>query len=56
MIRSDRYKYILYDSGSDREQLMDLEKDPGEMKNMATDPAYKDILDEHRQCYRSVRS
>jgi len=56
MIRSDHYKYILYDSGDDREQLMDLEKDPGEMRNMATDPAYRDILDEHRQCYRSVRS
>ena len=52
MVHSGRYKYMLYDSGTNREQLMDLQKDPGEMKNMAMDPAYGDILSEHRQYFR----
>lgn len=55
MVHGGRYKYILYDSGEHREQLMDLKKDPGEMKNMATDPAYRDILKEYRQHYESYK-
>ena len=31
---------------------MDLEKDPGEMKYLAADPAYADILARHRQHLR----
>jgi choline-sulfatase len=49
MLRSDRYKYIVYDSGSPREQLVDLQQDPGEMKNLALDPAHADVLKRHRQ-------
>ncbi len=52
-LRSERYKYILYDSGENREQLVDLEKDPGEMNNWATDSAYQDILKEHRGYFQS---
>ena len=53
MVEGERYKYMLYDSGADREQLIDLEKDPGEMKNMATDPDYGDILSEYRQYFQN---
>lgn len=34
------FKYIVYNKGEIREQLFDLSKDPGEMKNLAVDKAY----------------
>lgn len=49
MVRTARYKYIVCDSGARREQLIDLEKDPGEMRNLAADPAYAKILTNHRR-------
>jgi arylsulfatase A-like enzyme len=49
MVRTVRYKYVVCDSGARREQLMDLEKDPGEMQNLAADPAYGSVLAECRQ-------
>lgn len=52
MVCSGRYKYCVFDSGQLREELVDLEKDPGEMKNLAQDPAYADILKQHRQFMR----
>ena len=48
MVRTDRYKYCLYDSGAHREFLVDMETDPGEMNNLAADPAYAEILSQHR--------
>ena len=47
--RSRRYKYIVYSRGERREQLFDLERDPGEMRNLANDLAYAAITREHRQ-------
>ncbi|MSU66437.1 MAG: DUF4976 domain-containing protein [Opitutus sp.] len=44
MIRTDRYKYCVYAHGQNRESLVDLEKDPGEMANLARDPAYRETL------------
>ena len=52
MLRTARYKYCIYDSGSRRELLIDLENDPGEMKNLAEVGGYKDVLDEHRRLLR----
>jgi len=49
MLRTDRFKYCIYDSGRHREQLIDLKLDPGEMKNLAEVEDYKDVLDTHRQ-------
>ncbi|MHB8902905.1 MAG: sulfatase family protein, partial [Thermoguttaceae bacterium] len=40
MVCSGRYKYCVYESGSRREQLVDLEADPGETRNLADDPAF----------------
>ena len=51
-LRSGRYKYNLYDSGKHREQLIDLEKDPGEMTNLAQTPECREILDNHRKMLR----
>ncbi|MFC1635799.1 sulfatase [Planctomycetota bacterium] len=49
MIRSQRYKYCIYDSGGNRESLVDMKNDPGEMWNLALDPQFKKVLDVHRQ-------
>lgn len=49
MVRSPRYKYVVYSQGERREQLIDMEKDPGEMQNLAADPAYAQVLAEHRE-------
>jgi choline-sulfatase len=53
MLRTDRFKYCLYDSGEHREQLTDLKDDPGEMRNLAETAAFKNVLDQHRQLLRS---
>lgn len=50
MIRTKRFKYCSYVHKDRREEsLVDLVKDPGEMKNLASDPDYKDVLDRHRK-------
>jgi choline-sulfatase len=46
---SDRYKYAVYDRGQPREMLIDLEKDPGEMRNLAVEPEYETIVRRHRE-------
>jgi arylsulfatase A-like enzyme len=53
MLRTDRFKYCLYDSGAHREQLTDLRNDPGEMKNLAEDPVFKEALEQHRQLLKN---
>ena len=45
---TDRYKYALYDNGANREQLYDLEADPGETTNYASDPENAQVLGELR--------
>jgi len=52
MVRSDRYKYCLYSLGRRRECLVDMKNDPGEMKNLAGNPAFSAILLEHREYLR----
>lgn len=49
MLRGRRYKYIVYSEGKRREQLIDMQTDPGEMINLAKDPKYRDVLLEHRR-------
>jgi choline-sulfatase len=48
MLRSRRYKYTVYSEGERRESLVDLEKDPGEMVNLAGNPESDPVLKEHR--------
>ena len=49
MVRSARYKYCQYKGGEPREMLIDMEKDPGEMKNLAGIQEYENVLAEHRR-------
>ncbi|HXE51956.1 MAG TPA: sulfatase-like hydrolase/transferase [Tepidisphaeraceae bacterium] len=53
MIRTQRFKYARYACGGHAEQLMDLSVDPGEMNNLAEQPAYKDALKEHQDLLTS---
>ena len=48
MIRTERYKYCVYDHGQHRESLVDLQADPGETRNLADNSEYHKILLEHR--------
>lgn len=48
MVRSGPYKYCVYSGGTPREMLLHLDTDPGEMNNLAGDPAYTDVLNAHR--------
>ena len=49
MVRTDRYKYCVYQYGDQRESLIDLRADPGEMNDLAADPAYREVILEHRR-------
>ncbi len=48
VVRSERYKYVLYDKGRYREQLFDMQNDRGEMRNLAVENAYSGQLREMR--------
>jgi choline-sulfatase len=48
MVCSGSFKYCVYDTGAQREQLVDLKKDPGELLNVAGDPEYAEVLFQHR--------
>ena len=47
MVRSERYKYMHYLEGNGKE-LYDLVNDPGEKINLAQNPDYAPILQQHR--------
>lgn len=49
MVRTSGYKYVLYDKGRYREQLFDMQKDRGEMRNLAVEAKYGEELKKHRQ-------
>lgn len=48
MLRTDRYKYCVFNRGQQRESLVDLQTDPGETVNLATDLQYRPVLLQHR--------
>jgi choline-sulfatase len=49
ILHMGRSKYVICHAGENREQFVDLDKDPGEMKNMAADPAYKTQVEQGRK-------
>lgn len=54
MLRTERYKYCVYAYGEHRESLVDLVKDPGEMNDLARDPAFREVVLEHRARLRQA--
>jgi len=48
MLRTARYKYIVFNGGRRPEQLFDLQFDPGEVCNLAARPSAAAVLSEHR--------
>ncbi len=49
MVRSNSYKYCLFNHGKQREELFDMKKDRLEKENLAVKSQYKDILKKHRE-------
>lgn len=45
-VRNERYRYTEWDGGAKGVQLYDYETDPGELKNLADDPKYAEIVKE----------
>ncbi len=48
-LRTERYQDSVYAMGRHREQLVDLNADPGEMVNLAVDAGYREVLNDHRR-------
>jgi choline-sulfatase len=49
MLRSAKYKYCAFDSLDSEESLVDIENDPGEMRNLVDDAKLQKVLTEHRR-------
>lgn len=48
-VRTDRFRYILWEQGRRGEQLFDLQADPQESKNLAQDPAHSQTVADLKQ-------
>lgn len=46
-VRSERWRYIRYADGS--EEIYDLLKDPNEWRNLANNPFFREVVEEHRR-------
>lgn len=53
MVRTERYKYCVYDYGNQRESLVDMHEDPLESRNLAGQSEYRDVLMQHRNILRN---
>ncbi|MDX1982004.1 MAG: sulfatase-like hydrolase/transferase [Bryobacteraceae bacterium] len=51
-LRTSRYKYTLWEGPGAREMLFDMEKDPGEMKNLAGVRSMAAVVARHRKTLR----
>ena len=54
MIMTQRYKYMVYDEGKNNEQLIDIQEDPGEMRNSASDTENQNVLSQHRTLFKET--
>lgn len=51
-VLTDRFKYSVFPMGRYREQLVDLQTDPGEMVNLAVNSRFSEELNDHRRRLR----
>ncbi len=57
MVRSDRYKYIVFSHGARRYQLFDVQQDPYETVNRIADPALGPVADDlHARLVKSIQA
>jgi len=49
MLRTEQYKYCVYDTGEHREQLFDMAADPGETNNLAVQLEHQSLLEQQRK-------
>ena len=47
-VRTERYRYMQWDEGKKGEQLYDYQTDPGELHNLAAEPAHADLMAQMR--------
>ena len=50
MLRTKQYKYIKY-AENKAEELYDIQNDPGEMRNLAPNTQYAEVLERHRKLF-----
>lgn len=55
-VRSPRFSYITYFNEPERDQLFDLESDPGETRNVVGEAWFKGVVEEHRNLLREWES
>jgi uncharacterized sulfatase len=55
-IRNERYRYTEWDEGKKGAQLYDYDKDPGELKNLADDPASAEIVKRMKELLGQVKA
>jgi arylsulfatase A-like enzyme len=48
MVRTARYKYVLFGQGENREQFFDMETDPGETSNLIAEASLTGEIERHR--------
>jgi arylsulfatase A-like enzyme len=48
LVRTARYKYVLFAQGENREQFFDMEADPGETKNFIAEASLAGEIERHR--------
>jgi len=46
-VRSEKWRYIVYADGS--EELYDMENDPQEFRNLASDPQLAEVIADHKR-------
>ena len=51
-VRTDRWRYTLWGDGMRSDQLFDMQQDPHELKNLAADPAFADVVKDLREQLR----
>jgi choline-sulfatase len=53
-VRTSRFKYTLFEGPGKRELLTDMNKDPGEMTNLVSNPRFAAVLADHRKRLRQA--
>ena len=54
-VRTEKWRYTEWDGGAQGTELYDESKDPGELHNLAEDPAQKDVISELKRLLQTAR-